>query len=247
MTEYQKNYSSMQPLMFDQSSRTNKAKKIIAVLQDFLDDSKNKTVLDIGCSTGIITNYFSSYFQHIDGLDLDEHAINIAIKNNKKDNVKFYASPIEEFYSDKTYDIIICSHIYEHVPDAEILFESIYKLLKPGGICYLAAGNRYQIFENHYKLYFLSYFPKFISNKYLKLMGKGDYYYETHLSLFKLNKLIDKFKKYDYTIKILNDPKKYKFEETIKANSFKQYLIKFLMKPFYFFIPTYIWILSKEV
>ena len=41
--------------------------------------------------------------------------------------------------SGKKYDVITCSHIYEHVPDSKKLFEKICSLLEPGGICYFKA------------------------------------------------------------------------------------------------------------
>ena len=69
----------------------------------------------------------------------------------------------------KKFDVITCSHIYEHVPNAHLLIDEIYELLKPGGVCYFAAGNKYKVIEGHYKIPFLSYFPKKISNFYLKI------------------------------------------------------------------------------
>ena len=57
-------------------------------------------------------------------------------------------------------DVITCSQIYEHVPSDKNLMKVIIGLLKPGGVCYFAAGNRFKIIEPHYKLPFLSYLPK---------------------------------------------------------------------------------------
>ena len=245
MANYQEDYSSLQPLMFSHESRTNKARKTLAVLKDYFGQIDDKIVLEIGCSTGIITNYFSDYFLKIDGIDIDKKAIEHANLNNKKTNVLFQAVPIEEFKSSKNYDIIVCSHIYEHVPDSGVLLDNIYRLLKPGGVCYFAAGNKFQLMEPHYKLLFLSYFPKSISNLYLKITKKGDFYYENHLSLRNLKKLVSKFVIIDYTLKIINEPSKFYLEDMIRTKGIIHKFIKLFARVFFFFIPTYIWILKK--
>ena len=233
--------------MFEIEGRIQKAKKVINVVSDFTGDIDDKNLLDIGCSTEIMTKYYSKYFKEIDGIDIDDGGIAFAKENNSSKNITYVFTPIEEFKSEKKYDVITCSHIYEHVPDSKKLFEKIYSLLKPGGICYFAAGNRYQIYEPHYGLYFLSYFPKKISNIYLKLTKKGDYYYENHLSLFKLRNLVNKFKVHDYTIEIIRNPSKYSANEMLDEKSLLYKIIKVMSGYLYFFIPTYIWILEKPL
>ena len=246
MVEYQKDYSSLQPLMFNEKSRVNKAKKTVAILKDYFGVIEDKIVLEIGCSTGIITNYFADYFLKVDGIDIDKKAIEFANLNNKNSNVLFHPVPIEEFKSNENYDVIICSHIYEHVPDSKVLIDNIYKLLKPGGVCYFAAGNKFQPFEPHYKLFFLSYFPKSISNFYLKITKKGDLYYENHLSLWNLKKLVSRFVIIDYTLKIIDQPGKFYLNDMIRTKGSIHKFIKLFSRIFFFFIPTYIWILKKE-
>ena len=105
------------------------------------------------------------------------------------------------------YDVITCSHIYEHVPDANKLMSEIYRLLKPGGVCFFAAGNRFKVIEGHYRLPFLSFFPKGISNLYLKITGKGNEYYENHLSYKNLKQLVNQFEVIDYTVETIKYPK----------------------------------------
>jgi 2-polyprenyl-3-methyl-5-hydroxy-6-metoxy-1,4-benzoquinol methylase len=243
---YQHGFSKLQPSMYQVSDREKKASKTIAVIRDHISDLSNLNLLDIGCSTGIMTNFYSNFFKSITALDIDKDAVNYAKSRKKNKNIHFLITSIEESnLSPNSYDVITCSHIYEHVPDSEVLMKAIFKYLKPGGICYFAAGNRYQIFENHYKLYFLSYFPKKISNFYLRITKKGDYYYENHLSLLKLKKLTKDFTIHDYTLKIIKNPLKFKADEMINPNKVYFPIVKLLSNIFYFFIPTYIWLLEK--
>ena len=231
--------------MFEVDGRLKKAKKVIKILQKHLGELSNKNLLDIGCSSGIMTDYYADFFQEVDALDIDQKAIEYALSNTKNKNINFILSPLEELQVEKRYDVMICSHIYEHVPDSSILFERIYDLLKSGGVCYFAAGNRYQIYENHYNLYFLSYLPKKLANFYLKITKKGNYYYENHLSLLKLNKITKKFIKHDFTLEVIKHPNKYEADDMLEQNSLKHRIIVLLSKIFYFFIPTYIWVLEK--
>ena len=249
--DYQYNFSQSQPLLYDLHNRKQKALKTISVIKDFANKTetslKKLNLLDIGCSTGIMSNIYSEYFNFTLGIDIDSEAVNHAKEQFEREDLKFKITSIEDFESQTNdkFDVITCSHIYEHVPDSEELINTIYNLLKPGGFCYFAAGNRYKVIEGHYKLPFLSYFPKPISNIYLKILKKGDYYYENHLSLIKLKKLVNKFEVKDYTLEIIHEPNKYFANELIKSNSIKHNLIKLISKLIYFFIPTYIWILVK--
>ena len=123
--------------------------------------------------------------------------------------------------------------------------DEIYRLLKPGGICYFAAGNRFQIIEVHYRLPFLSYLPKKLSNIYIRLFTNEKYYYENHKSLRNLKKLVKKFQTTDYTLEVLKYPSKYSANEMLKEKSIKYYVVNIIARICYFLIPTYIWVLKK--
>ena len=125
------------------------------------------------------------------------------------------------------------------------LMDEIYRLLKPGGICYFAAGNRFQIIEPHYRLPFLSYLPKKLSNIYIRLFTNEKYYYENHKSLRNLKKLVKKFQTIDYSLEVLKYPSKYSANEMLKEKSIKYYVVNIIANICYFLIPTYIWILKK--
>ena len=81
---YQYNFSKIDDSMFDDSQRVLKAKKTISVLEDFLADTKNLTLLDIGCSSGIMTYEYAKKFKKIIAVDIDEQAVNYAKTNKQK-------------------------------------------------------------------------------------------------------------------------------------------------------------------
>ncbi len=248
MKNDQHNFSSSYSQMFDFEVRVKKSKKAINVITDHLHETKDLNLLDIGCSTGIMTNEYSKYFNKTVGIDIDKEAINYAVENFTNKTLTF----LEASYDDKKigkdrFDVITCSHIYEHVDNPKDLLQTIYKLLKPGGICYFVGGNRYKIIEPHFKLPFLSFLPKKIGKLYIRIAKKDGDYYQKHLSLFNLKKIVRMFKIYDYTIETIRNPAKYYSDDIIQEGSFKQAAYILIAKIFYFLVPTYIWILKKEI
>lgn len=95
------------------------------------------------------------YYSTIIGTDIDNKAINKANEMNKFNNCSFVvADGMNLPFDNDMFDIIICNHIYEHVPDDKSLIKEINRVLKPNGICYFGGGHKYQIIEPHYRLPF---------------------------------------------------------------------------------------------
>jgi ubiquinone/menaquinone biosynthesis C-methylase UbiE len=149
-------------------------------------------------------------------------------------------------FRDNAIEVIICNHIYEHVPNANQMMKEIYRVLKENGFCYFSAANKYMIIEGHYHIPFLSWLPKPLAHLYLKLTGKGHFYYEQHLSLQGLKQLVKKFRIHDYTLSIIRDPEKFFATDIIPTQSFLYKWIRILAPYLYPWIPTYIWVLTKK-
>ncbi|MEK6932611.1 MAG: class I SAM-dependent methyltransferase [Nanoarchaeota archaeon] len=235
--------------ILDKDSRKIKTNKILAVIKDYASkynkNLKDLTCLDIGCSTGLITNFISKDFKNTFGIDTDFKAIELAKKLSNK-NLKFIkASVLDMPFSDNSFDLVICNHIYEHVPDAQKMFNEIYRVLRKDGFCYLSAGNKYNLIEGHYKLPFLSWLPQSFANSYLRIAKMGDIYEEKHFSYFKIKRMLRNFKIDDYTLRIIKEPEKYFLRDMIKNKSFISYVPNFIFELFYPLIPTYIFIIRK--
>jgi len=244
---YQYNFSDQHPSVYDEERKGQKANKILTVLKDHFGQLDQFRLLDVGSSTGIITYYLSKSFRETIGIDIDEKAVKHAKNNFDNSNIQFYEQDCMNMnFPDHSFDVVNCTHIYEHVPDSKRLMDEIYRVLKPGGVCFFAAGNRLILIEDHYKLPLLSVMPKFTAHKYLRLLNKANYYYENHLTYWGLKKLTSKFERKDYTFEIIKDPGKYSATEMIKENSYAQLLYIGVLKVAYWLSPTYIWLLEKK-
>jgi 2-polyprenyl-3-methyl-5-hydroxy-6-metoxy-1,4-benzoquinol methylase len=247
--EYQLNYSSLKPSVFNREQRERKARTIIRVCQDFIqcEDLSHLCLLDVGSSSGVIDNYLADFFQSVSGIDIDEPALAHALVNFNKPNLHFSKGDAMRLeHADNSLDVVVCSHVYEHVPDASVMFAEILRVLKPGGFCYFSGNNRMMIMEPHYRLPFLSLLPRFLAHRYMRLAGRGDYYHEKHVSYWSLKKLCHAFQLIDYTAKVITNPDQFEVSYMLRNGSLKHRLASLVVTCFKWATP-HIWILQKPV
>lgn len=244
---YQLHLSRGNTVLKDRQGRGQKFRKMLSVLSDFGLETQSLTCLDIGCSSGVIASFLEDHFSRVIGVDIDQEAIQYARVHHASPRVQFLIGDAMAIpFREKAIDLVICNHIYEHVPDAKQLMEEIYRVLKKGGACYFAAGNRHMILEGHYHLPFLSWLPKPIAHLYLKWSGKGNFYYEEHLSLRALRTLVKKFEIHDYTLPIIRNPDQFSATDLFDTRKLSYRLIRRIAPYLYRWIPTYVWILKKK-
>ena len=233
--------------MYNEKSRQRKATTMVAVLEDYIQPAlKHLSLLNVGGSSGIIDNYFSDHFASVISIDIDEPAVNHAKEKFQKDNLTFQVGDALNLqFADNSFDVVICSHIYEHVPAPDKMLEEIFRVLKPAGVCFFAAGNRIMWNEPHYQLPLLSFIPRRLAHIYIKLAKKADHYHELHFTYWGLKKLVRQFELKDYTAKIINNPAKYHTEYMVPQGSMKSVIDKFMAINLIWLIPSYIWLLQK--
>ncbi len=244
---YQYDFAANDATMHNIEGRTRKAETMVAVLADKLGANLSGfKVLDVGASTGIIDSYLADHFFSVTCVDIDEAAISGAKEKYLKHNLSFQIGDAMNLqFDDSSFDVVICSHIYEHVPSAEKLMQEIYRVLKPGGICFFAADNRFILIEPHYRLPLLSAIPRLLSHHYLRLFRNKPFYHELLYSPWALKKLVSDFELDDYTEKIIFEPLRFKTEYMLKPGSLKEKLARLIVRYFYFICPGYIWLLTK--
>jgi len=247
MRGYQLHLSRGDSLLKDRKGRSQKFKKILSILRDFHGSFDSLNGLDIGCSSGIITNLLGENLRTAIGIDIDQEAIQSAKRNASSPRTHFFVGDSMALpFHDQSIDVIVCNHIYEHVPEASRLMDEIYRVMKDGGFCYFSAGNRYMLVEGHYGLPFLSWVPKPLAHLYLRLFGKGTFYYEEHRSLRQLRKLVWRFRIHDYTLNVIRDPAKFCATDLLDPRSVLYRWMRLLAPALYRWIPTYLWVLTKR-
>lgn len=245
---YQTDFAKHSDVAYDLERRRIKGKKIAAVISHYFNgDVGTLRVIDVGCSTGTLASVLGETFGSVIGVDIDTEAVDFAKKHFQSMNVMFeYGDSLNLDYPAESFDVVVCAHIYEHVPDAAKMMTEIGRVLKPNGICCFVAGNRLELMEPHHHLPLLSVIPRPLGHIYMRLAGKGSYYYEKHLTVWGLRQLVKNFSIVDYTSRVIKDPVTFNAQDVLSPGSMKHRIAKLIDKYFYWLVPDYIWILKKE-
>lgn len=234
--------------VLDLSSRKSKALKIEQLLNlRNLNIDRPIKILEIGCGSGGISHYFATH----PNLQCIVTAVDVYDNRLIKEGYTFIQVKDTSLpFINNSFDIVITNHVIEHVGESQAQLhhlQEIKRILRPKGICYLAAPNRWMLTEPHYKLKFLSWLPRKYRTYYLRLQRRGDFYDCEPPSLRDLENLI---KHEDFKFKNVSVPATYIFLETEMPNSFMYKIINVipqfilnLLKPI---IPTLIYILEVQ-
>lgn len=161
----------------DRESRISKAKKIVDLLSANYS-LQGKKVLDIGTGSGDIAFEISKHVRTVYSIDLFDERVQKA--GYKFKQVTGAGIP----FKDESFDVVISNHVVEHIPEQELHMKEAMRVLKKRGVLYLATPNKYWLSDPHYKLLFISWLPRKISQKYLNLIrgknAKWDIYPVSH-------------------------------------------------------------------
>lgn len=135
-----------------------------------------KSVLDVGCGGGILTEGLCKLGAHMVGLDLASESIQVAKQHAELShlNIEYYCDSVESFATlhSQDFDIVTCLEMLEHVPDPESVIAHIATLLKPGGHAFFSTLNRTP----------KAFFQAIVAAEYLlKLIPKGTHRYHTFI------------------------------------------------------------------
>ncbi len=105
-----------------------------------------KTVIDIGCGGGILSESMAKRGAHVTGIDMGEAPLAVAKLHKLESGVEvnYLHSTAEAFAEQKpeSYDIVTCLEMLEHVPDPASVIKACAKLVKPGGHVFFSTINR---------------------------------------------------------------------------------------------------------
>lgn len=228
-------------VLADEAGRARKAAKIRAVLDaEQAFRSSQVRILDIGCSFGIILEQITPDSGFGVGVDMDHSIGRIG------DNLAFARADAENLpFESGSFDIVICNHVYEHTDDAAQLLAEIRRVMHDDAVCYFAGPNKYEPVEPHYGLPFLSWLPRPLADRYMRLARKGESYPERPYSHRQLRRLLDGFAVSDYTARIVRDPVLFEATDILPPASFKRQFALAMHRFAPFFFPGFVYVLRK--
>jgi ubiquinone/menaquinone biosynthesis C-methylase UbiE len=99
-----------------------------------------KTVLDVGCGTGYGTAILAEHAQQIVGIDYSSSAVRFARRRYPK--VDFRVMNAEQLhFAEASFDFVFSSENLEHLHDQAAHLKEVRRVLKPGGLCFIATPN----------------------------------------------------------------------------------------------------------
>jgi len=148
-------------------------------------------ILEIGTGSGGIAHYFACQST----LHCTVTSIDVVDQRQVTDGYEFIKTEGAELpFDDSSFDVVISNHVIEHVGDREdqlLHLGEIRRVMHDRGVGYLAVPNRWMIVEPHYRLAFLSWWPRGWRTPYLRLMQRGNYYDCEPLQLGELDNLLE--------------------------------------------------------
>ncbi len=107
---------------------------------------ENKTLLDVGCGGGILSEALAKLGAQVSAIDLAPQSIEIAKLHLYESNLSVNYECIEvgakAVQSPESFDVIACMEMLEHVPDPAYIIQECAKLLKSGGMAFFSTLNR---------------------------------------------------------------------------------------------------------
>lgn len=163
---------------------------------------KDIQILDYGCGEGIFSIDLS-YYGSVTAVDGSKNMLELAkkrIKLKKIKNIKLILSDLNNYNSNKKFELIFCSSVMEYLENFSQHLDKLYNLLDDKGTLFLTLPNSKSIYRLiELVLFKLINIPKYYN--YVKLNKNENFYREI---LCKKNFLISEVSYFSNNIKIFD-------------------------------------------
>lgn len=122
--------------------RYNVSKNIKSYIRNTELYDSLESILDVGCSGGISTEYLKKGFPQVSniyGLDLSPYFVSVGAFRSEKQNANIeyvHANAEKTPFSENTFDLIVCNFLFHEVPPkaTQIILDEMMRILTPGGV-----------------------------------------------------------------------------------------------------------------
>ncbi|MET4161486.1 2-polyprenyl-6-hydroxyphenyl methylase/3-demethylubiquinone-9 3-methyltransferase [Marinobacterium sp. MBR-111] len=134
---------------WDRNSEFKPLHDINPLRVDFIDrigSLAGKTVLDVGCGGGILSEAMAHRGAEVTGIDMGEAPLKVAKLHGLESGarVSYRRITVEDMADEMpaSFDLVTCMEMLEHVPDPESVVRACARLVKPGGQVFFSTLNR---------------------------------------------------------------------------------------------------------
>jgi 2-polyprenyl-6-hydroxyphenyl methylase/3-demethylubiquinone-9 3-methyltransferase len=142
-------FSQLAHRWWDPNSEFKPLHEINPLRLDYIDrlaPLAGKTVLDVGCGGGILSESMAGRGALVTGIDLGDKALKVAklhlLESGRK--VSYRKTAVEDIAKEEPhhYDVVTCMEMLEHVPNPASTVNACAQLVKPGGWVFFSTINR---------------------------------------------------------------------------------------------------------
>lgn len=138
---------------------------------------ENKSIVDIGCGGGILSESLAKAGAQVTGIDLAKEVLTVAKLHGLDSGIKVdYQLIAAEDYAQQNaeqHDMVTCMEMLEHVPDPQAIIQAAADCVKPGGWVFFSTLNR------NFKSYLLAIVA---AEQILNLVPKGTHTHEKFIT-----------------------------------------------------------------
>lgn len=142
-------FSELAHKWWDKSSEFKPLHDINPLRLNYIDQAvslSGKTVLDVGCGGGILSESMALKGATVTGIDLGEKALKVAQLHSLESSVAvdYQLISVEELAEKQpaSFDVVTCLEMLEHVPNPASVVAACAKLVKPDGHVFFSTINR---------------------------------------------------------------------------------------------------------
>ena len=142
-------FSELAHKWWDKASEFKPLHEINPLRLNYIDKAislSGKTVLDVGCGGGILSESMAIVGANVTGIDLGEKALKVAQLHSLESgvSVEYQLISVEKLAEQQpaSFDVVTCLEMLEHVPSPASVIAACAKLVKPGGHVFFSTINR---------------------------------------------------------------------------------------------------------
>jgi ubiquinone/menaquinone biosynthesis C-methylase UbiE len=101
------------------------------IIRKLIKDCKKGKLLDVGCGSGYILSQIENYFQEAFGIDMSAEALDFG---RRFTDAKLMLANAEKLpFDDSTFDCVVSTDAFEHIPDDLAAVKEVWRVLKEKG------------------------------------------------------------------------------------------------------------------